>query len=141
MPYNGRMSVIRFDLLVPTSHVAGVAAQFEDLTALLLRDGKVQEATVTVVADPQLPDGVIAQLRTGYVEEHEERGLRFPVADLLPSRLEVQLSGASSLNQVAMLYSRVLTPAAELPADVMALGEEKSYEVPARFPWLVEIYP
>lgn len=38
-----------------------------------------------------------------------------------------------------MALSRFLTPQAELPADPVLLEQERNYEVPATYPWTVEI--
>lgn len=46
-----------------------------------------------------------------------------------------------SLNQVAMLYARLLTPPANLPHNAVAAENESECEIPARYPWTVQIIP
>jgi len=44
-----------------------------------------------------------------------------------------------SVNQLAMRLSRLLTPAVNLPADRVLLDNELDFEVPAIFPWMVQV--
>ena len=40
-----------------------------------------------------------------------------------------------------MLYARLLTPPANLPHNAVAAENESECEIPARYPWTVQIIP
>ena len=74
------------------------------------------------------------------------RGVAMPfvpaeLADAAVHRYSIVVEGAvSSYNQLAMGLSRVLTPAATLPNDPLAeISREADFEMPATYPWTVEI--
>ena len=54
-------------------------------------------------------------------------------------RYLISAEGASSMNQLAMGLSRVLTPKAELPNDPVALERQMDFELPAVYPWAAEV--
>lgn len=55
-------------------------------------------------------------------------------------RYDVEIVDAQgSLNELAMGLSRLLTPQANLPADPLALLDENRFELPASYPWWVEV--
>ncbi|MDO4762076.1 MAG: hypothetical protein Q4A31_09180 [Corynebacterium sp.] len=149
------MPHIVFECLVPPQIAEPVNQRFKQLGDLLVRDGKVEQATLRVESPAQFDQFVLDQLQHAYVTEHkqefelaedvpgklEECGL-VDVETLIPTRLSVAVTGVhTSMNQLAMHYSRILTPPAQLPCDAVELMKEEQFEVPALCPWSVAIYP
>lgn len=121
------MSAIIFDALVPATYLAPLTSQFERLAS---RVTELEGAHVTVTATQpvQLDPEVLAQLRELGSGE--------------PTRFHLDISGQlKSLNQTAMLFSRLLTPQADLPAEPVLLQNESAHELDAYFPWTVDIQP
>ena len=122
------MASIHFDCFIDPKAAALTPARFEQLSALLIRDALVQDATVTHTSDA----GTDAATRQQLIEVlREQAGDKDePVAaeqTYEMHRFTVKVEGARSLNQVAMLYSRLLAPAAALPVDTVA------------YPWTMQI--
>ena len=116
------MAIIQFDCLMPDSDTEALAQRFTQLSHLITRDGKVETAQVTHNANPTVPTEIIT-----HVTMH---------------RYVVHLTVVTgSLNQVAMLYARLLTPPANLPHNAVAAENESECEIPARYPWTVQIIP
>ncbi|AKK03457.1 hypothetical protein [Corynebacterium epidermidicanis] len=121
------MPAIVFDVLVPEAEFDGLLARFSRLAN---RMSEVEGAEVTVRG--QQPVAMDADV---------EKQLRAQ-GDGVPSRFYVDIDGSvRSLNQTAMLFSRFLTPQADLPAEPVALHNEEAFEVDAVFPWTVAIEP
>ena len=130
------MAIIQFDCLMPDSDTEALTQRFIQLSHLITRDGKAKTAQITHDANPTVPAEIITQLRTQLQQEHH---LPTHVA---MHRYVVHLTGATgSLNQVAMLYARLLTPPANLPHNAIAAENESECEIPARYPWTVQIAP
>lgn len=94
--------------------------------------------SATVVHDPaaRIDPAVEEQLRQTYRDEHEESDLE----DSSVNRYLIEVSGVKgSVNQITMIFARLLTPPAELPKDAFLLEQEEAYEIPATYPWSVEI--
>lgn len=76
------------------------------------------------------------QLRQTYRDEHEGRDL----PDSTVHRYAVEVEGLKgSVNQLTMALSRFLTPQNDLPTDPVLLERETDWEVPATYPWSVDI--
>ena len=126
------MATIQFDCLMPDSDTEALTQRFIQLSHLITRDGKAETAQVTHDANPAVPAEIITQLQ----QEHH------PPTHVTMHRYVVHLTGATgSLNQVAMLYARLLTPPANLPHNAIAAENESECEIPARYPWTVQIAP
>ena len=83
---------------------------------------------------PELSSDTHAQLRRVYEDERGE-----DPAGAQVTRYVITAAGASSMNQLAMGLSRVLTPKATLPRDPVALERQMDFELPAVYPWVVEV--
>lgn len=133
------MTIIQFHVLVPRAESAHVAEVFQAALDKIVATGELGSGTVVTVPDPNLsqrPGGVEEQLRRIYREEHDDRDLE----DAQVYRYDLSLEGVQgSINQLAMVLSRLLTPHAVLPKDHVLLEDELSYERPAIFPWTVDI--
>ena len=130
------MATIQFDCLMPDSETEALTQRFIQLSHLITRDGKAETAQVTHDANPAVPAEIITQLHAQLQQEHH------PPTHVTMHRYVVYLTGATgSLNQVAMLYARLLTPPANLPHNAIAAENESEYEIPARYPWTVQIAP
>lgn len=149
------MAFITFDFLAPIAAHTLVHQRFTALTALLLRDAHAAKLEVTLEENPQLPEEIVQQLQQSYRSEHEEafdaadddetllahHGV-YPLEQLLPARIVIEVvEPKASVNQLAMLYARILTPPAALPNSALETLEEQRYEVPATFPWSVAVHP
>ena len=122
------MAIIQFDCLMPDSDTEALA----QLSHLITRDGKAETAQVTHNANPTVPTEIITQLH----QEHH------PPTHVTMHRYVVHLTVVTgSLNQVAILYARLLTPPANLPHNAVAAENESECEIPARYPWTVQIIP
>ncbi|MDU0478000.1 hypothetical protein QVA66_01960 [Staphylococcus chromogenes] len=121
------MPAIVFDLIVPTAEFAPLLARFEKLAA---RASEVESATVTVAGEQGIvisPD-VLAELRA--------------LGSGVASRITVHIDApVRSVNQLAMLFSRLLTPQADLPAEPVLLHDEQAHEVAPLYPWTVAVHP
>lgn len=129
------MPTIQFDVLVPDD-AAGkrVEEAFASAVEILVRHERLTSGSVTRVAEPDVPEETTAQLRRVY---EEERGVE--PGDAAVQRYLIESEGAGSVNQLAMGLSRVLTPKAELPKDPVALERQMDFELPAVYPWAVEV--
>ncbi|MBZ8178090.1 hypothetical protein GSS88_09860 [Corynebacterium sp. 3HC-13] len=131
------MPVIQFDCLVPDSLADQLASAFGAAMDRLAEAGKLESAAVDHTPDPHLEEGVEAQLRETFSQEH---GLG--ADDMRVHRYAISLIRLhGSVNQLAMVLSRFLTPQAQLPQDPVLLMRETDYELPAIFPWKIEILP
>lgn len=132
------MPMISFDVLVPHDNAEDVATMFATAMDKLLEAKKLDNATVAHESNPQVMDELEEQLRQTYAEEHEEQEL----ADAGVHRYVIHVEGVTgSLNGLAMTLGRLLTPHAALPQDHVLLEDERSFEVPAIFPWAVNVSP
>ncbi|MCS4536256.1 hypothetical protein [Corynebacterium sp. HS2168-gen11] len=149
------MAFITFDFLAPSVAHTLVQQRFDALTTLLLRDAHAAKLEVTLEQSPQFPGEVVQQLQQSYRSEHEDafdaadddetllahHGV-YPLEQLLPARIVIEVvEPKASVNQLAMLYARILTPPATLPNSAIETMEEQRYEVPATFPWSVAVRP
>ena len=132
------MPIIQFDVLVPDVQSERVAEVFSTATQKLVDNGTLSAADVTRVADPTIPEGLDAQLRQTYRDEHEDRELE----DANVYRYDIHVEGVEgSVNQLTMVLARLLTPHAVLPKDHVLLEDEVAHERPAIFPWSVQVQP
>lgn len=133
--YCGFMPAIQFDVLVPDDSAAReVGEAFTRAVEILVRRGKLIDGSVRHVPEPPLHGDTLDQLRSAYLEERgEEPG------DATVHRYVIEADGASSMNSLAMGLSRVLTPKADLPRDPVALERQMDFELPAVYPWAVEV--
>lgn len=131
------MPTIHFDVLIPFAEAETVRDTFQNALDILADKQKITSGTVTLQDNPQVAEEVVEQLRANHRAEHEGAEL----ADAAVYRYNIAVEGAvSSYNQLAMGLSRVLTPAATLPNDPAAeVSREVEFEVPATYPWTVEI--
>ncbi len=137
------MPTIHFVCLVDDEHAAPLAGRFEQVAQLLVRDGKMSSFTVTHDENPQVAPEVDAQLRLTYTtdRDHDVDEVAEITGGMRPHGYRIGVEGVQgSVNQIAMILSRVLTPAADLPADGVQLHREEDFEQPATFPWTVQIY-
>ena len=77
-----------------------------------------------------------AQLAATY---ETDRGISAEEDGAEVHRYVIEAEGASSYNSLAMGLSRILTPKAQLPDDPAALEQQDRFEVPALYPWMVEV--
>lgn len=132
------MPIIQFDVLVPDAQARRVAEIFETATGKLVDNGSLTSAEVTQVENAAFAQGLEDQLRQTYRDEHEERDLE----DANVRRYHIQVDGVKgSVNQLAMVLARLLTPHAGLPKDHVLLEDERAHERPAIFPWSLHIIP
>lgn len=132
------MPSIQFDVLVPDDSAAReVEAAFARAVEILVRRGMLIDGSVTHAGIPELHGDIEEQLRHAYREERGEDPAEAP--DAAVHRYVIDASGASSMNQLAMGLSRVLTPKADLPRDPVALERQSDFELPAVYPWVVEV--
>ncbi|RSZ62084.1 hypothetical protein EAH68_10230 [Corynebacterium hylobatis] len=124
------MPAIQFDVLIP------------DAPALQLQ-GVFEEAISKLIAAEKLTGGAVTHDHTPKLHEGIEEGLREDRDDLYQAQIHryvIAVEGATgSVNQLAMVLSRFLTPQADLPTNAVALENEQAHEVPAIYPWAVEI--
>ncbi len=131
------MPVIQFDVLLPVDRVTELRDVFHRAADKLVAAGRATAGSVTLEPQPELPDGVEDQLRSTYRDEHEGADL----ADATVARYLIEVEGLQgSVNRLAMAFSRFLTPAVDLPADPVRLENELVHEVPAIYPWAVEVF-
>lgn len=124
------MPAIQFDVLIPDAPALQLQGVFEGAIGRLVDAGKLTGGTVDHDHAPNLHEGV-------------EEGLREDRDDLYDARIHryvLAVEGATgSVNQLAMVLSRFLTPRADLPANAVALEMEQDHEVDAIYPWAVAI--
>lgn len=125
------MPSILFDVLVPAEDAQTLEDDFVTVLNRLVAAEKLAHATVTRTPHPEVSQTVENELRKVYAG---------PKHDLEMHRYAVQVEGATgSINQLAMLLSRLMTPQADLPKDKVLLEREDVYELPPRYPWTVDI--
>ncbi len=124
------MPAIQFDVLIPDSAALRLQEVFEGAMKKLVDAGKLTSADVTHHHDPVLHEGIEDGLREDRDDLHDAQVHRYVI------RVEGQ---TGSMNQLAMVLSRFLTPQADLPQDALLLEQEQNYEVDAIYPWAVEI--
>ncbi|WP_018019143.1 hypothetical protein [Corynebacterium ciconiae] len=133
------MAQVIFDCLVPTAEIPELTQRCELLLSRLVEHNKVGEAQLRAVEHaPALVEGVEQTLRDTYAEQHD--GIELADAEVIRMILEIERP-AHSLNGLVMALSRLFTPAAALPRDPAALENERAFEVPARYPWTVQVRP
>ncbi|EFK53673.1 hypothetical protein KBP53_07455 [Corynebacterium genitalium ATCC 33030] len=129
------MPAIQFDVLVPDDSAAReVGEAFTRAVEILVRRGKLSDGSVRHTGTPDLHGDTLEQLRGAYREERGEE----PDGAVV-HRYVIEADGASSMNSLAMGLSRVLTPKADLPKDPVALERQMDFELPAVYPWAVEV--
>lgn len=130
------MPKIQFDVLVPDDASIDLAGRFSAVSNFIVEKGLMDSGLVVHDPEPQLFEGVEEQLRQTYRDEHEDADLD----DASVNRYLIEVDGVKgSVNQITMIFARLLTPPADLPKDAFLLEQELLYEVPATYPWLVEI--
>lgn len=130
------MPVIQFDALVPHSDAEQLRTKFAEAVDKLIEAERLENGSVTLDHSPRVQEGVENQLRQTYRDEHEGRDL----TDSAVYRYAISVEGLQgSVNQLTMALSRFLTPQADLPADPILLERETAWEVPATYPWTVDI--
>lgn len=98
--------------------------------------GNLGHGSVALDHSPRVQPEVENQLRQTYRDQHEGRDL----TDSAVYRYAITVDGVKgSVNQLTMALSRFLTPEADLPADPVLLERETEWEVPATYPWTVDI--
>lgn len=136
------MPIIRFDVLIDAAHAAKMAERFDQLSALMIRDGVMSSADTTWHDAPAVDPSIEGELRKVFVDEREEDDVNAEelVKAYAMNRWDVQIDGATkSINEITMTYARLLTPPAKLPNDHVAMENEEAFEVTSPFPWTVEI--
>lgn len=130
------MPKIQFDVLVPDTDSIDLAGRFTAVSDLLRNKELLSSALVVHDPEPAVAPAVEEQLRQTYRDEHEDTDLE----DASVNRYLIEVDGVKgSVNQITMIFARLLTPPAELPKDAFLLEQELAYEVPATYPWTVEI--
>lgn len=125
------MPSILFDVLVPAEDAQTLEDDFANVLNKLVAAKKLATAHVTRTPNPSVGETVETELRKVYAG---------PEHDLEMHRYAIQVEGATgSINQLAMLLSRLMTPQADLPKDKVLLEREDVYELPPRYPWTVDI--
>lgn len=123
------MSSICFDILVSESDYPKLQERFEKACIGLVENGHASNATPTFT-EAQVDPEVAEQLRA------QAPGLSSASFKRCCISIE-DLQG--SLNTLTMRLSHLLTPQVELPKDPVLLFQETRYEVPATYPWTVEV--
>lgn len=130
------MPKIQFDVLVPDAKSIDLAGRFTAVSDLIIKKGLMDSGLVIHDPVPAVSPEVEEQLRQTYRDEHDDEDLE----DSSVNRYLIEVDGVKgSVNQITMIFARLLTPAAELPKDAFLLEQEVLYEVPATYPWIVEI--
>ncbi|WP_233426032.1 hypothetical protein [Corynebacterium silvaticum] len=117
------------------------------LNELLIRDGKIVSADVThdphPHVEPLLEDQlrqILREQRDNEPEYDEDDVVEASEDDVTVQRFSIDVSGVGgSLNELAMTYSRLFTPLADLPRDTLALNDEQAFEQATPYPWSLEI--
>ncbi|APQ54434.1 Hypothetical protein CpMEX30_1406 [Corynebacterium pseudotuberculosis] len=141
------MPTIQFDCLIDSENAACMTKRVRRLNELLIRDGKIISADVTHDPHPHIDPLLEDQLRQILREQRDcesERGegesTETSEDDVNVQRFSIDVSGVSgSLNELAMTYSHVLPPLADLPRDALALQDEQAFEQTTPYPWSLEI--
>ena len=129
------MSAIHFDVLVPRGQAQPLGEVFATAGAKL-HAARHADAVETSRTELDAAGPLAKELSRVYEDEHDGRALE----DLSLQRYTLSLRGfGGSLNQLAMALSRLLTPPAQLPDDRVLRENERSFEVPALYPWTVAI--
>lgn len=130
------MPAIQFDVLCPPAAAEEIGAAFQRALDILAKHGKLHAGTARDMGQVLVDDTVATQLRSTYAndrgEDPEHDGAKV-------HRFRIEAEGVDSYNRLAMGLSRILTPKATLPADPAALEQEERFEVPAIYPWTVEV--
>ena len=130
------MPKIQFDVLVPDTDSIALAGRFTVVANLLIEKGLMDHGVVVHDPAAKIAEAVEERLRQTYRDEHEDADLE----ESSVNRYLIEVDGVKgSVNQVTMIFARLLTPPAELPKDAFLLEQELAYEVPAVYPWTVEI--
>lgn len=130
------MPKIQFDVLVPDTQSIDLAGRFTAVSDFIIKKGLMDSGLVVHDPAPTVAPEVEEQLRLTYRDEHEDEDLE----DASVNRYLIEVDGVKgSVNQITMIFARLLTPAAELPKDAFLLEQELAYEVPATYPWTVDI--
>ena len=130
------MPKIQFDVLVPDSDAIDLAGRFSVVAKLIVEKGLMDSGLVIHDPEAKIHEFIDSQLRQTYRDEHEDADLE----NASVNRYLIEVDGVKgSLNQITMIFSRLLTPPAELPKDAFLLEQELAYEIPAVYPWTVEI--
>lgn len=128
------MSLIQFDVLVPTAAAGEVRDAFQRALDILVRREMLASGTVAMQRVP-IDDSVRAELAETYERDRGE-----PADGAETHRYRIAVEGAESLNSLAMGLSRILTPKAELPRDPVMLEDQDRFEAPSIYPWTVEVF-
>ncbi|MDT9409134.1 hypothetical protein [Corynebacterium rouxii] len=138
------MPRIVFDCLIDEPAARHLIERIDALTALLVRDNVVRTAHVNHQPQSPQPDSVREELTATYLRDRgaetaDELSDDVVALDALSlQRFTIVIDGLNgSLNETAMTYSRLLTPAARLSNNALELTDEQRYEVPAAYPWTV----
>ncbi|AEG81979.1 hypothetical protein QP992_01790 [Corynebacterium ulcerans] len=141
------MPTIQFDCLIDSENAASMTKRVRKLNELLIRDGKIVSADVThdphPPVEPLLEDQlrqILREQRDSESEYDEDDVVEASEDDVTVQRFSIDVSGVDgSLNELAMTYSRLFTPPADLPRDTLALHDEQAFEQLAPYPWSLEI--
>ena len=128
------MSVIQFDVLVPSAAAGEVRDAFQRALDILVRREMLASGTVAMQR-VRIDDSVRAELAETYERDRGE-----PAEGAETHRYRIDVEGADSLNSLAMGLSRILTPKAELPRDPVMLEDQDRFEAPSIYPWTVEVF-
>ncbi|GAB3940885.1 hypothetical protein [Corynebacterium tapiri] len=129
------MPTIRFDVLAPDDAAAEIRAAFENAGRILCEHKRLHSYDLSYEDAPQVSEQLTQQLWEVYEREHAEVDQNARVRSL-----SIEATGESlSYNELAMSLARILTPRADLPNDPVALENELAFEIPAAYPWSVEI--
>ncbi|RNE49443.1 hypothetical protein [Corynebacterium alimapuense] len=130
------MPVIQFDVLISTGAAEELGERFSSAVDKLVAADKITDGQVQIISHPTLLEGVEDALRQSFRDEHDDADLE----DSSVVRYLIEVEGVTgSVNQLAMALSRFMTPQADLPRDAVLLENETVHEVPATYPWSVEI--
>lgn len=130
------MAAIVFDVLVPPAYAPQIGAAFQRAVDILVARDKLTAGQVRQEGIVLVDATIFSQLASTY---ETDRGTDPAEDGADVHRYHIEAEGASSYNQLAMGLSRVLTPKAELPNDPAALEQQDRFEVPAIYPWTVEV--
>ncbi|MEZ2120993.1 MULTISPECIES: hypothetical protein [unclassified Corynebacterium] len=131
------MPTIVFDCLVPDAEAEGLSERFNRVTDELVDSGEVEDASVTFDMSPRVDPDLEVELRRIYRLEHADLDMN----DASVCRYRIRVNGVrGSVNQLAMTLSRLLTPPARLPRDRVLLEQEALFELPATYPWSVQVF-
>ena len=130
------MPAIVFDVLVPPAHAPQIGAAFQRALDILVDRGKLTAGSVREEGIVLIDAPTSSQLASTY---ETDRGTDPADDGAEVHRYRIEADGAPSYNQLAMGLSRILTPKAELPKDPAALEQQDRFEVPAIYPWTVEV--